>query len=323
MGHFPYAHSLKELPLLDHEILTGRYVMSEPLCSIIKENLGTEPETVAAIVDKTVNKNVTDEIVFFRNILSGVLDPDKLDYLNRDAYYCGVPYGIQDIDFIISNIVPHSVNGIAVTETGLPAVENILFSKYLMYKAVYWHKTVRSATAMVKKALFLGIKDGIIKPEELYGLDDETLFSNYRKSTYTPFSLLRDVAERKIFKTVTEIPFDMENSSHHCLTFLDKRLSREKDISEMLKKYISGGCGSESVIIDIPEQISFEVNLPVVNDAGTADFTASVSVFNRPVIKGFTEALRKIRVFAHESVASSPLPVQLKKDIAELVNSGC
>jgi len=38
--------------------------------------------------------------LLFRSFLSGVLDPDKIDYLTRDAFYCGVPYGIQDADYI-------------------------------------------------------------------------------------------------------------------------------------------------------------------------------------------------------------------------------
>ena len=63
LGHFPYAHSLKELR-------------------------------------------------FYRKLLSGVLDPDKLDYLNRDARYCGVPYGAQDVDFILSRVHPHPERGL-------------------------------------------------------------------------------------------------------------------------------------------------------------------------------------------------------------------
>jgi HD superfamily phosphohydrolase len=261
--------------------------------------------------------------MFFRNLLSGVLDPDKLDYLNRDAYFCGVPYGLQDIDFIISSILPHEKTGIAVIESGLPAVENILFSKYLMYRAVYWHKTVRSATSMVKKALFLGMKEGRIKPEELYGLDDETLFMNYRNSSYAPFTLLKKVSEREIFKTVIEIPFDLENSAHHCLTFLDKRLLKENEILSLLRKSYYPSADEESVIIDIPEQISFEVSLPVVSENRTLDFTASGSVFNKPVIKGFTGVLRKIRVFMPEEAAASVAEVQARRRISEIISSGC
>jgi len=325
LGHFPYAHSLKELPLIDHEALTGKLVLSQPLYSEIKENLKIDPSFVAVIVDKNIKENITDEVIFFRNLLSGVLDPDKLDYLNRDAYFCGVPYGIQDIDFIISSILPHKEKGIAVYEQGLPAIENILFSKYLMYRAVYWHKTVRSATAMAKKALYMGLRDNKINQDELYNLDDESLFSNYKESTYKPFSLLKNISERKLYKMVLEIPFCNDNKNHINLTSLDKRHEKENEILSFIKKKYFPYCEEESVIIDIPEKISFEVNLLVLSSARVSgsgkhdnalasskntfdtsenfnNFTESGSVFNETVIKGFTETLRKIRVFMPENI---------------------
>ena len=320
LGHFPYAHSLKELPLLDHEELTGNYVTSEPLKSLIRKELDIDPRFVRAIVDKSFKDDITPEILFFRNLLSGVLDPDKLDYLNRDAYYCGVPYGIQDIDFIINNIAPHEKTGIALFENGIPAVENLLFSKYLMYRAVYWHKTVRVATSMVKKALYTGMQEGAIKAEELYGLDDESLFINSKKSSFKPFQLINMVSERKFLKTAVEVPFDIENSAHHCLTFLNTRSKLEKAISFALKKHYSIDVDPVFIIIDIPEQISFEVDLPIITENNTVNFTSSSSVFTKPVIKGFTGVLRKVRVFlpreAVHEISSSTL-------LSDIINSGC
>ena len=322
LGHFPYAHSLKELPLVDHEVLTGKIILSQPLYNEIKKNLKIDPFFVAAIVDKNIKENITDEIIFFRNLLSGVLDPDKLDYLNRDAYFCGVPYGIQDIDFIISNIMPHKEKGIAVYEQGLPTIENILFSKYLMYRAVYWHKTVRSATAMAKKALFMGLRDEKINSEELYNLDDETLFSNYSENSYKPFSLLKNISERKLYKMVLEIPFCNEDKNHDILTSLDKRNDKENEILSFIRKKYSLPCAEESVIIDIPEKISFEVNLPVFCKNKFDNFTESGSVFNETVIKGFTEALRKIRVFMPENICEKLLEKSSALEIADILADG-
>ncbi|MCL2792464.1 MAG: HD domain-containing protein [Spirochaetaceae bacterium] len=319
LGHFPYAHSLKELPLIDHEVLTGKIILSQPLYNEIKESLKIDPAFVAAIVDKNIKENITNEVMFFRNLLSGVLDPDKLDYLNRDAYFCGVPYGMQDIDFIISSILPHKEKGIAVYEHGLPAIENILFSKYLMYRAVYWHKTIRSATAMAKKALFMGLKDKKINPEELYDLDDETLFSNYRESSYKPFSLLKNISERKLYKMVLEIPFCNEDKNHNILTSLDKRHEKEDEILLFIRKKYFPNCGEESVIIDIPEKISFEVNLPVFYKNNFDNFTESGSVFNGTVIKGFTETLRKIRVFMPENICEKFTKNISAPEIAEIL----
>ena len=150
LGHFPYTHALKELPLKDHEELTGEIVLNSSITQLIKK-AGTEPDFVAAIVDKNI-KTENPEILFYRQLLSGVLDPDKLDYLNRDAFYCGVPYGIQDTEFTLCALEPDLQKGITINSKSIVAVENLLFSKYLMYRTVYWHKTVRIVTAMMKKS---------------------------------------------------------------------------------------------------------------------------------------------------------------------------
>ncbi len=162
-----------------------------------------------------------------------------------------------------------------------------------MYRAVYWHKTVRVATSMVKKALYTGMQEDAIKAEELYGLDDETLFMKCRKSSFKPFQLINMVSMRDFLKTAVEVPFNIENSAHHCLTFLNTRSRIEKEISIKLKKDYSIDVDPVFIIIDIPEQISFEVDLPIITDRNTVNFTASSSVFTKTCCKGFYRGIKK------------------------------
>ena len=105
LGHFPYTHSLKELPLRRHEALTAEIILREPIKSLVAK-AGGDPSLTAAIVDTELPLGNEGELVFYRKLLSGALDPDKLDYLNRDDRYCGVPYGAQDVDFILSRLYP-------------------------------------------------------------------------------------------------------------------------------------------------------------------------------------------------------------------------
>ena len=291
LGHFPYAHSLKELPLKDHEVLTGELILSEPLKSCIDNEVGGSSWKTAAIVNLEMDDQGNAEVRFFRNILSGVLDPDKLDYLNRDAFFCGVPYGIQDTDFAISKIVPAS-SGIGISSQGITAVENILFSKYLMYKTVYWHKTVRIATAMIKKAVITGLLDGSIANEDLYGLDDNRFFSRYTEAFHPVMKLIDMVNDRRLYKCVYETPFQPENKLHSDLTDLEYRLDYEKQKTREL--------GCSDLIIDIPEPISFEINLPVIDGGRVSSYIDSDSVFSGPVVRGFTRSLRKVRLYVPE-----------------------
>ena len=210
LGHFPYTHSLKELSLSSHESLTGAIILKEPMKSLVSDT-GADPQLTAAIVDReAIFSNPTDELYFYRKLLSGALDPDKLDYLNRDARYCGVPYGAQDVDFILSRLYPSKERGADIDSRLIPNVESILFSKYLMYRTVYWHHQVRSATSMIKKALINGLESGKIYGEDLYNLDDYSLFDLLAKKTGDP--LAENVKEGRIFSKAAEIPFEQLDS---------------------------------------------------------------------------------------------------------------
>ena len=276
LGHFPYTHSLKELPLKEHEELAGIAIQESPIKECLKENVGVDSRMVAAIIDESLPVD-NGEIPFYRRILSGVLDPDKLDYMNRDAYFCGVPYGIQDTSFVIAKMVPYK-SGIALHSSGIPAVENILFSKYLMYRSVYWHKVVRIATAMIKKAIYFGLQEDCIQPEDLYGLTDQDLSTIYGKKIFPYSRLIRGVANRHLYKMVYEVDFDGTNRNHMSILGLEARFQKESDIASLLstkKRKISG----EDIIIDIPEPISFSIDLPILQDGKGFPFSQAPTVF--------------------------------------------
>jgi len=296
LGHFPFAHSLKDIAIKSHEELTAEIILSGELAGIIKESLHLDPAPVAAIIDEKMIYRGSIRVGFYRRLLSGVLDPDKLDYLNRDAYFCGVPYGVQDVDFILGEVRPVQYREIAITEKGLSAVESLLFAKYLMYKSVYWHKTVRIATAMIKKAIVMGLRDGIIKREQLYGLDDNEFYLLLSGYNYTPFKLINMVLERKLYKLVYRTSFDENHQLHMDLMDIKRRTEYEKSLSLRLSKLAGREVPESDVIIDIPEPISFETGLSVYPDKGGGNipFVESASVFRGSTIKGFTGSLRYV-----------------------------
>jgi HD superfamily phosphohydrolase len=291
LGHFPYTHSLKELPLISHEALTGVIILKEPIKSLVGMT-GADPELCAAIVDKD-NEISGDELFFYRKLLSGALDPDKLDYLNRDARFCGVPYGAQDVDFILSRLYPDKERGVDIDSRLIPNVESILFSKYLMYRTVYWHKNVRAATAMVKKALIKGLDSGKITGDELYNLDDTGLFTLLKEKTKD--SLVESVSEKRIFTVAAEIPHDQADII--TLQKIKNRLQMEEKLALELS-----GAGFEinknELIIDIPEPVSFETGLFVVDEK--CSFSDSSSAFKTETVNAFIKTLYTIRIFINQ-----------------------
>jgi hypothetical protein len=93
-----------------------------------------------------------------------------------------------------------------------------------------------------------------------------------------------------------EIPYSSNDPLHCSLCNLNERIDFEQQKALEF--------GSSDLIIDIPEPISFEVNLPVIESGRKISYINADSVFSGPVIDGFTSSLRKIRVYVPEKDVS-------------------
>jgi HD superfamily phosphohydrolase len=289
IGHFPYAHSLKELTLTSHEQLGARLIETDPLAGLTART-GADPAITAAILD-TARPTGGREVLFYRKLLSGCLDPDKLDYLNRDARFAGVPYGTQDVDFILSRLHPSLERGIEIDAKSILSVESVLFSKYLMYRSVYWHKGVRAATAVMKKTLHSALRASLLSPEELYNLDDNGLFDLIRKRSAAfqrndgaLYNAAMELRDGKLWTSVLEIPYDEARHRHW-----EDRAYRSETEAELTRK-----CGA-AVIIDVPEPVSFETGLHIRDE--NCPFEQSSTVFGAETVASFVKILRTIRFF--------------------------
>jgi uncharacterized protein len=94
--------------------------------------------------------------------------------------------------------------GIGVREKALSALESLLFAKYQMYRNVYWHHAVRSATAMYKRLVEDAIEAGVIDAASLARYTDEGLM--HRLESAWPTQLLIALKERKLYKRAAEWP---------------------------------------------------------------------------------------------------------------------
>jgi len=169
---------------------------------------------------------------------------------------------------------------------GIMAVEAVLFSKYQMYRAVYWHKSVRAATAMIKQAVVESLHSGAIAAADLYGLDDQGFYSLMAGGRLT--GLIRAVFDGALLKPCLELPFDPANPACVRAASLDTRSDLESELARQ-------GSAAE-VVIDVPEPISFESDLPIIDTGPT--FSTSSTVFGPEVVQAFTASLRVLRVFS-------------------------
>jgi HD superfamily phosphohydrolase len=160
-----------------------------------------------------------------------------------------------------------------------------------MYRTVYWHRQVRAATSMIKKALLKGMGKGEIAGEELYNLDDQSLFS-LLKEKKTGNSLAQAVWNGNLHSVAAEIPFNQ--AEHTPLKDIAKRSLYEKQLAG---EFRSAGIqlGDDDLIIDVPEPVSFETGLFVLDE--NCSFAESSSAFKTTTLDSFVKTLYTIRIF--------------------------
>ena len=115
---------------------------------------------------------------------------------------CGVPYGVVDVDRLLASLcVVETAGGrreIGVQEKGVSALESLLFAKYQMYRNVYWHHAVRSATCMFKRAARGAVARGIVSAEGVADLTDDALMHLLAQRDGS--ELARAIATRRLYK---------------------------------------------------------------------------------------------------------------------------
>lgn len=202
VGHYPFSHGLEEAGFPHHEALGAARLAGGDLGSVLRTLGGDE---LVAAVGALVRGRSTNPL---QGLISGTLDLDKIDYLSRDARACGVPYGTLDVDRLLSalTLVPTGQGGyeVGIMEKGVSALESLLFAKYQMYRNVYWHHAVRSATCMFKRAVRVAVSAGLIDPAAIAEATDGALMETLFR--VEPTGLARAVHERRLYKRALDLP---------------------------------------------------------------------------------------------------------------------
>src|SRR5260221_6677275 len=202
-GHYPFSHALEEIGAMHHEEVARPLITKGEIADLLRGALGDDaPERIMALV-----RGQSDSPL--QGLISGSLDLDKIEYLKRDAFMCGVNYGDIDVDRLLNSLTlmrdpERGTLGVGVSEKGLSALESLLFAKDQMYRKVYWHHAVRSATAMYKRMVEDALYSGALDAELLPSYTDEGLL--HRLEHEAPSTLLDALKSRRLYKRALEWP---------------------------------------------------------------------------------------------------------------------
>ncbi|MFW9786680.1 MAG: HD domain-containing protein [Candidatus Thorarchaeota archaeon] len=266
IGHGPFSHVFEEVLLekrrMNHEDVTEWIILKSELGDILEDD-GISKKRIGDLV-RGRQKTKKDKII--AGIVAGQIDSDKMDYLIRDSFYCGVNYGLVDIHRLIDSIEISKDFEMQFDIAARGALESFLVARYEMFLNVYYHKTVRSVEVMLVKLIEAADKvlelTSFSSPEEFMKLDDMFLISRIRNIDPTESEEAKEAIRmitlldsRVLYKSV------FEKVLHTQDRFVSKILTKSK-VRESIQDEIAAlaGVSHEEVIVDVPTLPSVPYN---------------------------------------------------------------
>jgi len=264
IGHYPFSHALEEAGFPSHETLGVAKLGRDSLGEQLRQIGGADyPRQVGALISGTSDSPL-------QGLISGTIDLDKVDYLSRDARMCGVPYGTLDVDRLLASLTLVEVEPghyeIGVQEKGVSALESLLFAKYQMYRNVYWHHAVRSATCMFKRAVRRAVRCGWVTAETIAESTDDALMELLISKE--PVGLAASIRARRLHKRALDLPAsEVPGSVQPWVASDPELLERVEDAIALQVGLPAGG-----LLIDFPARSGMlGVNIPLRTRSGAVE----------------------------------------------------
>lgn len=312
LGHSPFCHPIEDLSLPQvprHELFANSFLLEGEVADALRNDWGVNPRDVVALLSE---KPRTPQNRILAGLLSGPIDVDKMDYLFRDSLHAGVPYG-RNFDqgrLIASLCLNEAGDGPAVTEKGKTAAEMMVFARYVMFSEVYWHHTVRAATAMLQRAFFL--LQPQIDVDSLFRLTEPAWIAEMQRlaEAHPARELLDGLfgPVRRLYKRIAQYGFlerretyqQLARRPYAWLTALAERFAAV--VGPVLGRIVA----PHELLFDAPPpecEIQFNVEVFYAKEGVYRQLSDVSPVCRALAQEQFDDHVKRVRLFAHPRVA--------------------
>lgn len=329
IGHYPFCHPLEDIALesvVHHESTARQAITTGSVADAVSEDWNVDPAQVADLIEGRVD-TPGERVV--RSMLSGPIDVDKVDYLARDSMHCGVPYGRNfDQRRLVSSLCLNAAGDrIAVTEKGKTAAELMVFARYVMFSEVYWHHAVRSATAMLQRAVFE--LEQQLDWSVVIGSTDSTFAAHLMSvGEASPVAGLVDSllgSQRQLHKRIgqyslLEAPEVYELLARRPYEWL---VDCSKRLAECFALELGEAVAAHEVLIDAPPvKLEVQFNVDVYSSkTNTYRPLGEVSPVVRTLAREqFDDYVKRVRVFASPRIARAAKGLDLDEMLAKVAS---
>ena len=230
IGHGPFSHLFEEIiqkKKISHEDFGKEIILKSAIGDILTQN-GFDKKSISKIAFGDSKFQYLNEIV------SGALSADMMDYLLRDGYFTGAEHAKIDHKRLTQSLDVHKKK-LALEKSALYSFESMMHSRYQMFKAVYFHKTVRAAEVMLLEALRLSDEEfGFTKfsIKDYVHLTDENVLSILLSSKSPKLQKARQFAEDYQNRNLLKCVFERILTSKNLL----EQINTQKIKTEISKK---------------------------------------------------------------------------------------
>lgn len=313
LGHWPFCHLIEDMSLegIPRHEMFAREFLSEgnELAEVLRAEWNIEPEEV---LDILVPRSDTVEMRLVRSILSGPIDIDKMDYLDRDSLHAGVPYGLNfDKNRLIHSLMVNQAgDGLAIDSKGKTAAELMVFARYVMFSEVYWHHAVRSASTMFARAFYhLYQQLDLSEYFQLTEADAIAVLREKAKGTLCE-RLVEGIfsTKRTLYKRVAEFSFYESSEVFDLIAHqpVASLVQWSETLSQKLSRRLNQDVASTDILIDAPpthREVEFNVEIYTARDRKYQPLHVVSPVVDTLAQKQFDDFVKRVRVFAHPKIA--------------------
>jgi HD superfamily phosphohydrolase len=312
LGHWPFCHPIEDIRLPrvpSHELFANSFLLEGEIADALRSDWNINPRDVVALLSE---KPRAAKSRVLASMLSGPIDVDKMDYLQRDSLHAGVPYG-RNFDqgrLIGSFCLNEAGDGLAITEKGKTAAEMMVFARYVMFSEVYWHHGVRAATAMLQRAFFLLHGelelDGLFRQTESRWVDEMLRVAGAGAARDLLDGLFG--SSRRLYKRLAQYSFLEQRE-------LYERLARRpypwlaacaEQFAALASTALGRVVAPHEILFDAPpvgREVEFNLDVLLIK-SGRYRPLGDVSPVVRTLAKEqFDDYVKRVRIFGHPRVA--------------------
>jgi HD superfamily phosphohydrolase len=193
VGHGPFSHACEAVVGVRHEDRTLA-ILARPEIQAHLADIDVDSQHVADLI---LGQGQSQFPVLAELVSGPNLDADRMDYLQRDAYFTGVAGGKYDADQLLGSLRIFQVEGrpvLGIDRRGVVALESFLLARYMMFASVYFHHTTRMFERILQEALReLWPDPRMLDPiDEFLRWDDFRVLNELRDRDSIPARALRE-----------------------------------------------------------------------------------------------------------------------------------